>query len=210
MGLCLWESANCESLSQKSKIFASSLWQGSLWGAATKPPLPKGGASATPRRGDSAAKATELFTYSLFLIPAICLAPLEKGAFLFVALVEKLQIRKSTKSWKNPGVILKNRKKTIQFGRKPIYPHYPFWGSKWVIEIPPGFLYNRLEKLCGAVFSPQEEYPEHRRRIHYEERETQVSGKGHTPPAAVSVPGAVHAAGHGHEGLCRRSRQGCG
>ena len=31
MGLCLWESADCESLSQKSKIFASSLWQGSLW-----------------------------------------------------------------------------------------------------------------------------------------------------------------------------------
>ena len=30
MGLCLWESADCESLSQKSKIFASSLWQGSL------------------------------------------------------------------------------------------------------------------------------------------------------------------------------------
>ena len=29
MGLCLWESACCESLSQKSKIFASSLWQGS-------------------------------------------------------------------------------------------------------------------------------------------------------------------------------------
>ena len=32
MGLCLWESANCESLSQKSEIFASSLWQGSLCG----------------------------------------------------------------------------------------------------------------------------------------------------------------------------------
>ena len=31
IGLLLWESACCESLSQKSKIFASSLWQGSLW-----------------------------------------------------------------------------------------------------------------------------------------------------------------------------------
>ena len=29
------------------------LWQGSLWDAASKPPLRKGGASATPRRGDS-------------------------------------------------------------------------------------------------------------------------------------------------------------
>ncbi len=56
-GFVLSRSANCESLSQKSKIFASSLWQGSLWGAATKPPLSKGGASAPPRRGDSAGKA---------------------------------------------------------------------------------------------------------------------------------------------------------
>ena len=29
LACCLWESACCESLSQKSKIFASSLWQGS-------------------------------------------------------------------------------------------------------------------------------------------------------------------------------------
>ena len=36
----LSRSTSCESLSQKSKIFASSLWQGSLWGAATKPPWP--------------------------------------------------------------------------------------------------------------------------------------------------------------------------
>ena len=50
--LVLLESACCESLSQKSKIFASSLWQGSLWGAATKPPLPKGGGLAKPSRGD--------------------------------------------------------------------------------------------------------------------------------------------------------------
>ena len=51
-----------ESLSQKSKIFASSLWQGSLWGAATKPPLPKGGGLAKPNRGDSPGWATDLFT----------------------------------------------------------------------------------------------------------------------------------------------------
>ena len=53
----LSRSTNCESLSQKSKIFASSLWQGSLWGAAMKPPLPKGGGLAKPNRGDSAGKA---------------------------------------------------------------------------------------------------------------------------------------------------------
>ena len=55
-------SANCESLSQKSEIFASSLWQGSLWGAQTKAPLVKGGCLGLPRRGDSVAKATDLFT----------------------------------------------------------------------------------------------------------------------------------------------------
>ena len=31
LACCLWESACCESLRQKSEIFASSLWQGSLW-----------------------------------------------------------------------------------------------------------------------------------------------------------------------------------
>ena len=53
----LSRSTSCESLSQKSKIFASSLWQGSLWGAATKPPWPLWGWFGLPRRGDSAGKA---------------------------------------------------------------------------------------------------------------------------------------------------------
>ena len=64
----LLESSHCESLSQKSKIFASSLWQGSLWGAATKPPLPKGGASACRGGGIPQAKPGNFLpiTYSLF------------------------------------------------------------------------------------------------------------------------------------------------
>ena len=64
----LLESSHCESLSQKSKIFASSLWQGSLWGAATKPPLSKGGASACRGGGIPQAKPGNFLpiTYSLF------------------------------------------------------------------------------------------------------------------------------------------------
>ena len=54
----------------------------------TKPPLSKGGASAPPRRGDSVAKATELLTYSRFLIPSISLAPMEKGAFFVCGFFE--------------------------------------------------------------------------------------------------------------------------
>ena len=72
-------------------------------GGLPKPPLPKGGASATPRRGDSVAKATDFFPipYSLFpkkpfhigflgMISANCEslshgyavpAPFSKGAF---------------------------------------------------------------------------------------------------------------------------------
>ena len=78
MGLCLWEVPAVESLSQKSKIFASSLWQGSRGqcpqpishggflrfvtsltrpvslpgGNRTKAPLAKGGCLGLPRRGD--------------------------------------------------------------------------------------------------------------------------------------------------------------
>ena len=68
-GLVLWESPHCESLSQKSKIFASSLWQGSLWGAQTKAPLAKGGCLGLPRRGDSVAKATDFFPIPSSLFP---------------------------------------------------------------------------------------------------------------------------------------------
>ena len=58
-----------ESLSQKSKIFASSLWQGSLWGAHAKAPLAKGGCLGLPRRGDSVAKATDFFPIPSSLFP---------------------------------------------------------------------------------------------------------------------------------------------
>ena len=67
--------ANCESLSQKSKIFASSLWQGSLWGAATKPPLPKGGASAC--RGGGIPQAGR-FPHRLVLLESACCESLSR------------------------------------------------------------------------------------------------------------------------------------
>ena len=58
-----------ESLSQKSKIFASSLSQGSLWGAQTKAPLAIVGVPRHRRGGGiPQAKPAELLTYSLFTI----------------------------------------------------------------------------------------------------------------------------------------------
>ena len=72
-GFVLWWSANCESLSHGEGHRglpgrASSLWQGSPWGAATKPPLRKGGASACRGGGIPWPRPRNLFTihYSLF------------------------------------------------------------------------------------------------------------------------------------------------
>ena len=99
-------------------------------GGLPKPPGPLRGCLGLPRRGDSVAKATELLTYSRFLIPSISLAPLEKGAFFVCGFFENfVNLKKNNHQKKGWGSSQKHTQNHTIW-KKTDLPPLPILGVK--------------------------------------------------------------------------------